>query len=127
MLRYEMQYPIILPHKHWITKLIVKSYHEKGEHIAGVNHVLSEIHTRYWIIAACEAIRKCERGCMKCRKIKAKPASQMMAPLPKRRLDMSMHAFAHCAIDFGGPIITVQGRGKRREKGYLCLFTSLAT
>ena len=30
-------------------------------------------------------------------------------------------------MDFGGPFITIQGRDKRREKRYLCLFTCLAT
>ena len=30
-------------------------------------------------------------------------------------------------MDFGGPFITIQGRGKRREKRYLCLCTCLAT
>ena len=32
VLCYDMRYPIILPRKQWVTKLIVKSYHEKGEH-----------------------------------------------------------------------------------------------
>ena len=30
-------------------------------------------------------------------------------------------------MDFGGPLITIQGGGKRQEKQYLCLFTCLAT
>ena len=30
-------------------------------------------------------------------------------------------------MDFAGPFITIQGRGKRRQKRYLCLFTCLAT
>ena len=30
-------------------------------------------------------------------------------------------------VDFAGPFVTVQGRGKRREKRYLCLFTCMAT
>ena len=40
---------------------------------------------------------------------------------------MSLRAFARSAVDFAGPFIMAQGRGKRREKLYLCLFTCLAT
>ena len=50
-----------------------------------------------------------------------------MAPLPKSRLKSSLRTFVRSAVDFAGPFITVQGRGKRREKRYLCLFTCLAT
>ena len=39
----------------------------------------------------------------------------------------STRTFTRTAVDFGGPYITVQGRGKRREKRYLCLFTCMAT
>ena len=30
-------------------------------------------------------------------------------------------------MDFGGPFITIQGRGRWREKRYLCLFTCLTS
>ena len=50
-----------------------------------------------------------------------------MAPLPTSRLKPSLRAFVRSAVDFAGPFVTVQGRGKRREKRYLCLFTCLAT
>ena len=46
---------------------------------------------------------------------------------PTIRLAMSLRAFDRVAVDYGGPFITIQGRGKRRQKRYLCLFTCLAT
>ena len=48
-----------------------------------------------------------------------------MAPLPKTRLLLRLRSFNRISIDFGGPFITVQGRGKRRVKSWLCLFTCL--
>ena len=50
-----------------------------------------------------------------------------MAPLSTSRLKPSLLAFARSAVDFAGPFIADQGRGKRREKRYPCLFTCLAT
>ena len=50
-----------------------------------------------------------------------------MAPLPDIRLRMTMRAFAQTAVDFASPFVTIQGRGKRRAKRYLSLFTCLAT
>ena len=48
-----------------------------------------------------------------------------MAPLPKIRLQVPLRAFARTAVDFAGPFITMQGRGRKRAKRYLCLFTCL--
>ena len=31
------------------------------------------------------------------------------------------------AVDFGGPFVTIQGRGRQRQKHYLCLFICLAS
>lgn len=50
-----------------------------------------------------------------------------MAPLPQIRLQMTSKPFANCAVDFGGPCLTIQGRGRTRAKRYLCLFLCLQT
>ena len=62
---------------------------------------------------------------MKCRRRKAKPASQVMAPLPRIRVKEPLRAFSRIAVDFASPFFRVQGKGKAREKRYLCLFTCL--
>ena len=38
-----------------------------------------------------------------------------------------MRAFTKTAVEFAGPFVTMQDRGKRREKRYLCLFTCMVT
>ena len=50
-----------------------------------------------------------------------------MAILPLNRLKISLRAFVRTAVDFAGPFVTIQGRGKQWQKCYLCLFTCLAT
>ena len=50
-----------------------------------------------------------------------------MAPLPQIRLQMTTKPFANCAVDFGGPCLSMQGRGRPRAKRYLCLFMCLQT
>ena len=50
-----------------------------------------------------------------------------MAPLSQIRLALPLRAFSRCAVDFGGPFLTKEGRGKKRAKRYLCLFTCLVS
>ena len=85
--------------------------------MAGTNHTLFNLSARYWIVSARDEIREWENQCNKCKKRKAKAASQLMGPLPRVRLRFSMRAFAQAAVDYGGPFITIQGRGKARLKG----------
>ena len=49
-----------------------------------------------------------------------------MAPLPKVRLRFTYRAFDQCGVDYAGPFNTIQGRGYRRQKRWLCVFTCLA-
>lgn len=69
---YEARFPIILPRKSYVTKLIVRYYHENGNH-SGTNQILASLSAQYWIIAAREEIRDVERDCAICRIRKAKP------------------------------------------------------
>ena len=51
-LPYDVRYPTILPRRNYITKLIVKHYHEVGNHAAGTNQILAALSKRFWIVAA---------------------------------------------------------------------------
>lgn len=126
-LPHDMKFPIILPRGHHVTKLIVKYYHEMANHSAGTNFILSQMSQKFWIIAAREEIRSWEQECNECKKRKKRLGSQVMAPLPQVRLRFTFRPFDQCAVDYAGPFITIQGRGKARQKRYLCLFTCLAT
>ena len=72
--------PIILLRRCWVTKLIVKHYHEIGRDITGTNHTLGNLSTKYWIVAAWEEIGRWENKCNKCKRRRAKAARQVMAP-----------------------------------------------
>ena len=59
-LPWETRYPIILPHSHWVTTLIIKQAHKQTQH-AGTNQVLAQLSVQYWIISAREAIKEWEK------------------------------------------------------------------
>lgn len=124
-LSYNVRFPIILPRDCWVTKLIIRHFHEQNGH-CGTNQTLSALSTKYWIISAREEIRKVESECYECKRRKVRTGQQIMAPVPPLRLGRSMQAFSETAVDFAGPFLTKQGRGKTREKRYLCVFTCMA-
>ena len=116
-LPFDTRYPIILPRKHSVTRLIVKLEHEEGALVSGTNRTLSELSKRYWILSAREAIREWEHLCMTCKRRTSKAATQLLAPLPASRVRIpdSLSAFAHTALDFAGPFTTVQCKGRCHE------------
>lgn len=123
---YNARHPIILPKTGEVTRLLVKQHHEDGFH-GGTNQTLTSLTQRFWIIAGREAVRCWENECSVCKRRRSQPACQIMAPLSRCRITQTLRAFSISAVDFGGPFLTKQGRGRSREKRYLCLFTCLAT
>ena len=57
---------------------------------------------RFWVIAAREEIREWDQECYECKRRRNKPACQIMAPLPKTRLNFTFRPFALTAVDFAG-------------------------
>ncbi len=124
----DAKYPILLPKDHAITKLVIVDRHEKLGHGTGTEHLLAELRARFWVIKGRRAVRNVVESCPECRRLfSAKPAGQMMAPLPESRVTSPLRAFERVGIDYAGPFLTKQGRRKAKAKRYLCLFTCLST
>ena len=127
-LPYDTRHPILLPKDHPVTRLGIADAHEKLGHGAGVEQVLTELRSRFWIVKGRRMVRNVTEACAECRRrFTMKIGHQMMAPLPKSRLQSSLRAFEKVGVDYGGPFLTKQGRGRTRAKRYLCLFTCLTT
>ena len=95
-------------------------------HGSGVEHVLTELRCRFWVIRGRAAVREVINHCQMCRRrFNAKPFLQMMAPLPKSRVTSTLRAFERVGVDFGGPYLTKQGRVKQELRD-LPLFAYLS-
>ncbi len=125
-LPYDVRHPVILPSADHVSILIIRQSHLVAGHSRGVNAILAETRQRFWIVNGREAVKRIAYGCYQCRKMRAKLATQVMAPLPASRVTMSLRAFSYCGIDFAGPFITKITRFTSAKR-YLCLFTCLQT
>ncbi|XP_068697551.1 uncharacterized protein [Montipora foliosa] len=123
---WEARHPIILPRKHEVTRLIVERLLKDNDH-AGTKQILASLSARFWLPGAWEVSRECERACMVCMRRTVRPASQIMAPLLAVQSQMSLRAFTNISVDFSGPFLVKQGRGKVKLKRYLCFFACMNT
>jgi hypothetical protein len=120
------QHPLILPPKHYITKLIVKDAHEKHSHASG-QLLLSIVRQIYWIPDARNLLRKTVHQCMIHFRLKANTSQQLRVQLPDIRVRPS-RPFTSTGIDYSEPFYIKQG-GKRtrvKVKCYAALFVCLA-
>ena len=121
-LAFGVKHPVLLPKKHDVTTLFVRHVHEVGGHELGMEHTVSELRQRVWIIGVRQQVKKCIWSCPECVKRRRQPTEQLMAPKRASEVKGPYHAFQKCAVDFAGPFETKQGRGKTRAKRYLCIF-----
>ena len=106
---------------HNFTKKILDNYAysqalSQKDGASWVNHTLAAISSKYWVLCAREAIKEWQNQCARCKKTRASPGIQLMAPLPDSRVQVPLRAFARIAVDFAGPFIMIQGRGKKTTK-----------
>ena len=120
-----MQQPVILPPKHPLTSLRIAREDTQCGHTAGVNHLLANLNKEYWIVHGPATVKQHRSRCYGCKRQWNKPAVQIMGPLPDVRTSPPYRAFSRVGVDYAGPFMTKQGRGRARAKRYLCLFTCL--
>lgn len=108
-LPYGTRHPILLPKDHPVTRLVVLDAHGRLVHGAGVEQVLTELETRFWIVKGRRMVRSVTEVCAECRRrFTKKIGDQMMASLPRSRLQSSSKAFEKVGVDYGGPFLTKQ-------------------
>ncbi|XP_062711573.1 uncharacterized protein LOC134289576 [Aedes albopictus] len=114
--------PIILPKKHWVTKLLVSYYHVLYHHS---NHetVINELRQVYRIPQLRVLYKSVKSGCQVCKNLKAIPNPPMMGDLPSARLAAFSRPFSFIGVDYFGPMYVTVGR--RLEKRWGVLITCL--
>ena len=90
----DVKFPIILPKRNHVTRLIVK-HHESEGHQMGVNYTINHLREKHLVIHVCEEVKRVNRECRECaRRFKVQPVQQQMAPSPQIRLQMTTKPFA---------------------------------
>ncbi|XP_055645639.1 uncharacterized protein LOC129782532 [Toxorhynchites rutilus septentrionalis] len=123
-LSYEAKFPAILPKNHYVTTLIIHSYHRKFGH-ANNETVVNELRQRFHVSEIRSAVRKMSDNCRKCKVRKASPHPPRMGPLPESRLNPYVRPFTFTGLDYFGPISIRLGRSC--VKRWVALFTCLTT
>ncbi|XP_037040280.1 uncharacterized protein LOC119077203 [Bradysia coprophila] len=101
-LNLETKRPIILPRRHYITKLICAHFHRRYLHL---NHetAINEIRQKYDIKALRVVMKEIRFSCQKCKNDSAVPMIPEMAELPFARLAAFERPFTYVGIDYFGP------------------------
>ncbi|UYV81835.1 hypothetical protein LAZ67_20002653, partial [Cordylochernes scorpioides] len=108
--------PILIPTNHPVTKLIVKSVHEKMYH-CGAQTLRSVLREKFWIPKARQLVRHVIHKCPRCRRFETKRVDVPEASLPQHRV-RDVVVFEVTGIDLGGPLYLEDG-----QKVWFVIFT----
>ena len=123
---YSTQHPVILHGSHPLTRLIIRSEHLRLLH-AGPTLLLCSLNRRFHILGGRKIVRSITRACVICRRIAAKPQSQMMGQLPVERVTPDL-VFDRVGVDYAGPLLLKLGSTRKPVivKSYVCVYVSLS-
>ncbi|CAG9138054.1 unnamed protein product [Plutella xylostella] len=116
--------PVLLDGKHQYTRLMIRHYHEKAFH-GNTETVVNDLRQKYWVINLRSTVKAVQHSCLICRQRKSQPLHPPTGDLPLARLAHHHRVFAHCGLDYFGPMTVTIGR--RHEKRYGALFTCMTT
>ena len=117
------RFPIVVPHKHPISSLIVSDIH--GSAHLGQEWVVSIVRNRFWITNMRRVVKRVARDCIVCKKRFAAPGCQRMADLPSSRVTPYNPPFFAVGLDCFGPFLVTHGRSQAKRYG--CVFSCFAT
>ncbi|XP_066153587.1 uncharacterized protein [Euwallacea fornicatus] len=124
---FDQQHPILLPSRDPVVALMLTHEHIRLGH-AGAQSVLSNVRTRFWPLNGLREVKRIIRRCIVCHRFNARTCEQIMANLPKERVNIS-RPFQNVGVDFGGPFFlkTSKLRKAPTTKAYIAVFVCMAT
>ena len=127
LLHPDEKYPLILPLKSHLTKLLILDAHERTLH-GGTQLTLNHLRQRVWILRGRQIVKWLIFRCLRCWRQRAQPTTQLMGDLPLQRV-RQFRPFLHSGVDYAGPIHLrfSKGRGAKSYKGYISVFVCLST
>ena len=121
------KYPVVLPGKAYISKLLVRHFHETVKH-QGRHFTEGALRARgYWITGSKRLVSSVIRSCVLCKKTRGKFELQKMSNLPEDRVTQAK-PFSYVGVDVFGPWPIVSRRtrgGQASSKRWAVLFTCL--
>ena len=129
-LAYSTKYPIpiLLPHGHPVSALIVNYAHRCVCH-NGVKETLTGVRRRYWIVKGRSFAKNIVHKCTVCKRYMYEAApirGPPIPPLPEFRVKDNP-AFTYTGVDFAGPLFVRESSSSSSTKVWICLFTCLVT
>lgn len=124
---FNKRHPILLPHSHRLTELIIENEHKLAMH-CGAQALLCNVREQFWPISGRNICKKVIKKCIICFKARPVPAEYLMGDLPDVRVNRS-HPFLNVGVDYGGPFLLKDRstRGAKITKAYICLFICMCT
>ena len=102
LVSYDNERPVLLPYNSHILKVIIRDAHQVGHN--GVAATVAKTRKKYLIIETHRIAKVIKSRCPVCREIEAKVETQLMANLPKFRLQPHMPPFLYSSLDYFGPL-----------------------
>ncbi|KAL7874934.1 hypothetical protein SRHO_G00059040 [Serrasalmus rhombeus] len=123
-LHHHIKHPAVLPAKGHVTRLLIQHYHQQVQH-QGRGITVNELRANgFWILGCSHAVSSCINKCVKCRRFRRSTENQLMADLPRDRMEETP-PFTYSGIDCFGPFYVKDGR--KESKRYGLLFTCLCS
>jgi len=125
-LSVQQNFPIVLPSRLKITRMIFEHEHKRLLH-AGPQALLASIHTRFWPLRGRDTGRFTVHKCITCFRHHPTTLTQCMVPLPRQWTSIE-RPFKHTGVDFCGSISVRSGiRRVTSTKAYISVFVCFST
>ena len=128
LLPYSTKCPVLLPKKHYFTRLIMLDCHEKVFHNK-VNETLAQLGSEYWVVKGREAVKEVVGRCVICKTLEGKCYSTPPGP-PSSSFRVSEDlGFTSVGIDHAGSVFVrniYESDGTMHE-AYITVFNCTST